>query len=77
MHHRSRKSATDCCAAPLLRCSDWNPQIDLQAQARAHRIGQTRQVLVVRLLAEGSIEEHIMQVAEQKRKFADSSITGE
>jgi SNF2 family DNA or RNA helicase len=33
-------------------------------------------VLVVRLLTEGSIEEHILQVAEQKRKFADSSITG-
>jgi SNF2 family DNA or RNA helicase len=33
-------------------------------------------VLVVRLLAEGSIEEHILQVAEQKRNFADSSITG-
>ncbi|KAF6263558.1 P-loop containing nucleoside triphosphate hydrolase protein [Scenedesmus sp. NREL 46B-D3] len=56
--------------------SDWNPQIDLQAQARAHRIGQKQKVLVVRLLAEGSIEEHILQVAEQKRKFADSSITG-
>jgi SNF2 family DNA or RNA helicase len=60
-----------------LFCSDWNPQIDLQAQARAHRIGQKQKVLVVRLLAEGSIEEHILQVAEQKRKFADSSITGE
>jgi SNF2 family DNA or RNA helicase len=48
----------------------------LQAQARAHRIGQKQKVLVVRLLAEGSIEEHILQVAEQKRKFADSSITG-
>jgi SNF2 family DNA or RNA helicase len=60
-----------------IRCSDWNPQIDLQAQARAHRIGQKQKVLVVRLLAQGSIEEHILQVAEQKRKFADSSITGE
>ncbi|WIA36756.1 hypothetical protein OEZ86_008024 [Tetradesmus obliquus] len=56
--------------------SDWNPQIDLQAQARAHRIGQKQKVLVVRLLTEGSIEEHILAVAEQKRKFADSSITG-
>ncbi|WIA16563.1 hypothetical protein OEZ85_013234 [Tetradesmus obliquus] len=56
--------------------SDWNPQIDLQAQARAHRIGQKQKVLVVRLLTEASIEEHILAVAEQKRKFADSSITG-
>eukprot|EP00775_Hariotina_reticulata_P012417 gene12417-12553_t len=56
--------------------SDWNPQIDLQAQARAHRIGQLRDVLVVRLVAQHTIEEHILQVAEEKRKFADSSITG-
>lgn len=48
----------------------------LQAQARAHRIGQLREVLVVRLAAQGSIEEHILRVAEEKRKFADSSITG-
>lgn len=48
----------------------------LQAQARAHRIGQQREVLVVRLAAQGSIEEHILRVAEEKRKFADSSITG-
>lgn len=47
-----------------------------QAQARAHRIGQARDVLVLRLLAANTIEEHILDVAEQKRKFADSSITG-
>jgi hypothetical protein len=34
-------------------------------------------VLVVRLVAQHTIEEHILQVAEEKRKFADSSITGE
>jgi hypothetical protein len=33
-------------------------------------------VLVLRLAAQGSIEEHILRVAEEKRKFADSSITG-
>lgn len=48
----------------------------VQAQARAHRIGQSREVMVVRLLAANTIEEHILDVAEQKRKFADSSITG-
>lgn len=31
-------------------CSDWNPQNDLQAQARAHRIGQKKAVMVYRLL---------------------------
>jgi hypothetical protein len=50
--------------------------VSLQAQARAHRIGQSRDVLVLRLLASSTIEEHILHVAEQKRKFADSSITG-
>ncbi|KAF8065502.1 hypothetical protein HT031_003103 [Scenedesmus sp. PABB004] len=49
---------------------------DTVAQARAHRIGQQRDVLVVRLLVESSIEEHVLAVAQQKRKFADSSITG-
>jgi hypothetical protein len=48
----------------------------VQAQARAHRIGQSREVMVLRLLAANTIEEHILDVAEQKRKFADSSITG-
>jgi SNF2 family DNA or RNA helicase len=56
--------------------TDWNPQIDLQAQARAHRIGQSRQVTVIRLATQGSIEEHVMQVAREKRRFADSAITG-
>ncbi|GBF90068.1 hypothetical protein Rsub_02776 [Raphidocelis subcapitata] len=56
--------------------SDFNPQIDLQAQARAYRIGQTRPVLVVRLLVSGSVEEHVMRVAAEKARFADSSITG-
>jgi hypothetical protein len=59
---------------PLLRVSLLSLQP--QAQARAHRIGQSRDVLVLRLLAENTIEEHILDVAEQKRKFADSSITG-
>jgi len=32
--------------------SDWNPQMDLQAMDRAHRIGQTKQVIVYRLITE-------------------------
>ena len=38
---------------------DWNPCLDLQAQDRCFRIGQTRFVEVFRLLAEGTVEEHI------------------
>ncbi|GAX76004.1 hypothetical protein CEUSTIGMA_g3447.t1 [Chlamydomonas eustigma] len=56
--------------------SDWNPAMEDQAQARAHRIGQLRQVMVLRLLTAGTIEEHIHRVSDEKRKFADSSITG-
>lgn len=36
----------------ILYDSDWNPQVDLQAQDRAHRIGQTKQVKVFRFVAE-------------------------
>merc|ERR1712152_44625 len=46
--------------------SDWNPQNDLQAQARAHRIGQTKPVTIYRLISEESIEERIVQRAQQK-----------
>ena len=41
--------------------SDWNPQVDLQAMDRAHRIGQTRPVNVYRLVTENTIEEKIIE----------------
>lgn len=46
--------------------SDWNPQMDLQAMARAHRIGQTKQVYVYRLVTEHSIEERVIERAARK-----------
>ncbi|XP_060072209.1 chromodomain-helicase-DNA-binding protein 1-like isoform X1 [Ylistrum balloti] len=46
--------------------SDWNPQNDLQAQARAHRIGQKNQVSVYRLVTKGSVEEDIVERAKRK-----------
>ena len=48
---------------------DWNPQMDLQAQDRAHRIGQTRPVLVFRLVSAHTIETKILQKASNKRKL--------
>lgn len=48
---------------------DWNPQMDLQAQDRAHRIGQTRPVLIFRLVSAHTIETKIMQRATEKRKL--------
>lgn len=46
--------------------SDWNPQMDLQAQDRAHRIGQKNKVLVLRLITVNSIEEKILERANFK-----------
>ncbi|TXT06023.1 hypothetical protein VHUM_03496 [Vanrija humicola] len=48
---------------------DWNPQMDLQAQDRAHRIGQTKPVLVFRLVSAHTIESKILQKASNKRKL--------
>lgn len=47
--------------------SDWNPSMDAQAQDRAHRIGQTRDVHIYRLVTEHTIEENILIKAKQKR----------
>ena len=56
--------------------TDWNPQMDAQAAARAHRIGQKREVLVLRLQTVGTVEERVMAVAAEKLGMADRSITG-
>ncbi len=50
----------------ILYDSDWNPQVDLQAMERAHRIGQTKPVRVYRLVCQGSIEERMVSRAEKK-----------
>jgi len=47
--------------------SDWNPAMDAQAQDRAHRIGQTRDVHIYRLVSEHTVEENILRKAQQKR----------
>ncbi|KAI7864350.1 SNF2 family N-terminal domain-containing protein [Spinellus fusiger] len=46
--------------------SDWNPHQDLQAQDRAHRIGQTKEVRIFRLISNNSIEESILARANYK-----------
>ena len=46
--------------------SDWNPQADLQAMARAHRIGQKKPVTVYRLVAKETIEEEVLERARNK-----------
>lgn len=46
--------------------SDWNPQADLQAMARAHRIGQKKPVMVYRLVSKETIEEEVLERARNK-----------
>jgi SWI/SNF-related matrix-associated actin-dependent regulator of chromatin subfamily A member 5 len=53
----------------ILYDSDWNPQADLQAQDRAHRIGQKREVQVFRFVTEHTVEEKIVERAQQKLKL--------
>lgn len=49
--------------------SDWNPQMDLQAMDRAHRIGQKKQVRVFRFITENTVEEKIVERAEIKLRL--------
>lgn len=56
--------------------SDWNPTMDAQAQDRCHRIGQTRDVNIYRLVSEKTIEENILKKANQKRLLGDLAIEG-
>lgn len=56
--------------------SDWNPTVDQQAMDRAHRLGQTKQVTVYRLITKGTIEERILQRAKQKDEIQKVVISG-
>ncbi len=55
----------------------WNVAAQNQATDRAHRIGQTKKVIVFKLIAKGSIEEKILKLQEDKRELADQVISGE
>ncbi|TVY37320.1 Lymphocyte-specific helicase, partial [Lachnellula cervina] len=58
----------------ILFDSDWNPQQDLQAQDRAHRIGQTKPVVIFRLATKGTVEETLLKSAEGKRRLEKAVI---
>jgi superfamily II DNA/RNA helicase len=49
--------------------SDWNPAMDRQAMDRCHRIGQTREVHIYRLVSEGTVEEHILVKQLERRQL--------
>lgn len=50
----------------------WNPAVENQATDRAHRIGQTQSVWVIKLVAQGTIEERILALQERKAQLAGS-----
>merc|ERR1719232_1478864 len=54
--------------------SDWNPHQDLQAQDRAHRIGQRNEVRVLRLMTVNSVEERILAAARYKLNMDEKVI---
>ncbi|MDF1755999.1 MAG: DEAD/DEAH box helicase [Verrucomicrobiales bacterium] len=55
----------------------WNPAVEEQATARAHRMGQDKPVFVYRLVAKGSIEERILELQERKADLAAAVLSGE
>ncbi|MEM9399907.1 MAG: SNF2-related protein [Verrucomicrobiota bacterium] len=55
----------------------WNPAIEDQATARAHRIGQTRIVNSYKLIAKGTVEEKIINLQKRKKELAESTLISE
>lgn len=55
----------------------WNPAVEDQATDRAHRIGQEKEVKVIRLIAKGTIEEKIILLQEDKKELINDILTGE
>jgi len=53
----------------------WNPAVEAQAIDRAHRIGQVRHVFAYRLIAQGTVEEKVLQLQQTKRDLADAIIS--
>jgi len=54
----------------------WNPAVEDQASDRAHRIGQTKPVTVVRLVSQGTIEESVLSLHAAKRELAAAVLEG-
>lgn len=53
----------------------WNPAVENQATDRAHRIGQTKKVCVVKLISEDSVEERVLKLQDRKREVIDATVS--
>jgi SWI/SNF-related matrix-associated actin-dependent regulator 1 of chromatin subfamily A len=65
-----------CATKVIIFDSSFNPQDDIQAENRAHRVGQTREVEVVRLVTKGTVEEQIYALGVSKLEL-DKMVQGE
>jgi len=54
----------------------WNPSVEAQAADRAHRIGQDKPVFIYRLVAQGTVEERILQLQDKKRALFEAALDG-
>ena len=54
----------------------WNPAVESQATDRAHRIGQKKEVEVIKLVAKGTIEESIINLQNDKKDLIEDILSG-
>ena len=66
-------TAADTC---IIYDSDWNPQNDLQAMARCHRIGQDKDVTIYRLVSKNTYEEHVFRTSSRKYGLDEAILGG-
>jgi len=65
-----------CCSNVILVDPWWNPAVEEQAFDRAHRIGQTRDVNIYKLIVPDTVEDRILQLQEKKRALAKAALEG-
>lgn len=64
----------NCASHVIIADPFWNPYVEDQAQDRAHRIGQTREVRVYKLVVEGTVEERIITLQNKKKEIINAAL---